>query len=65
MGIGVLDDAVAECAEGGVGRPEGTEDDVGCGGDTVFGDDLVGDLIDKADKKKVRFCFPLSFIFYF
>lgn len=47
--VGVLDDAVAELAEGSVGGPEGTEDDVGGGGDTVFGDDLVGDLIDKAD----------------
>lgn len=47
--VGVLDDAVTELAEGSVGRPEGAEDDVGGGGDTVFGDDLVGDLIDKAN----------------
>ena len=50
IGLGVLDNAVAESAEGGVGGPEGSEDNVGGGGDTVLGDDLVGDLIDKASK---------------
>lgn len=50
IGLGILDDAVAESTEGSVGRPEGAENDVGGGGDTVFGDDLVGDLIDKAEK---------------
>jgi hypothetical protein len=29
VGIRVLDDAVAESAEGSIGRPEGTENDVG------------------------------------
>lgn len=47
--LGILDDAVAESAEGGVGRPEGAENDVGCRGETVLGDDLVGDLIDETD----------------
>lgn len=48
VGVGVLNDAVAELTEGSVGRPEGTENDVGGGGDTLLSDDLVGDLIDKA-----------------
>jgi len=43
----VLDDAGAEVAEGGLGRPEGTENAGGCRGLAAFGDDLVVDLIDK------------------
>jgi hypothetical protein len=49
LGVRVLDDAVAESTEGSVGRPEGTEDNVGGRGKTLFGDDLVGDLIDEAN----------------
>lgn len=47
VGVGVLDDAVAEVAEGGVGRPEGAEDDVGGGRGAIFGDDFVGDFVDE------------------
>lgn len=50
MGVRVLDNAVAESAEGSVGRPEGAENDVGGGGNTILGDDLVGDLIDKTNE---------------
>jgi hypothetical protein len=49
IGLGVLDDAVAESAEGRIGRPEGAEDNVGGGGDAVLGNNLVGDLIDKTN----------------
>jgi hypothetical protein len=49
LGVRVLDDAVAESTEGSVGRPEGTEDNVGGRGKALFGDDLVGDLIDEAN----------------
>jgi hypothetical protein len=49
VGVGVLDDAVAEIAEGSVGRPEGAENDVGRGSQALVSDDLVGDLIDKPD----------------
>jgi hypothetical protein len=66
MGIRVLDDAVAESAEGGVGRPEGAENDVGGRGDTVLGDDLVGDLIDETMKSvSFHFCFLGFLHFYF
>lgn len=51
VGVGVLDDAVAKLTEGSVGRPEGAENDVGGGGDTVLGDDLVGDLIDETVRR--------------
>jgi hypothetical protein len=47
IGVGILNDAVAESAEWRIGGPEGTEDNVGGGGDAVLGDNLVGDLIDK------------------
>jgi hypothetical protein len=50
VGLRVLDDAVAESAEGSIGRPEGTENDVGGGGETVLGDDLVGDLVNQTIK---------------
>lgn len=50
IGLGVLNDAVAESAEGSVGGPEGAENDVGGGGDTILGDDLVGDLIDETNE---------------
>lgn len=64
IGLRVLDDAVAESAEGGVGRPEGAENDVGGRGDTVLGDDLVGDLIDET-KESVSFHFGfLGFLFF-
>jgi hypothetical protein len=43
----VLDDAGAEVAEGGLGRPEGTENAGGCRGLAAVGDDLVVDLIDE------------------
>jgi hypothetical protein len=49
VGIRVLDDAVAESAEGSIGRPEGTENDVGGGGETVLSDDLVGDLVNETN----------------
>lgn len=48
--LGILDDAVAEGAEGGVGGPERAENDVGSRGDAVLGDDLVGDLINKTNE---------------
>lgn len=50
IGLGVLDDAVAESAEGSVGGPEGAENNVGGGGDTILSDDLVGDLIDETER---------------
>ena len=50
IGVGVLNNAVAEGAERGIGRPEGAENDVGGGGQTLLGDDLVGDLIDEANE---------------
>lgn len=46
-GEGVLDDAVTQSAEGSVGRPEGTQNNVGGGGETLLSDNLVGDLINK------------------
>lgn len=49
VGVGVLDDAVAEIAEGSVGRPEGAKNDIGRGGQALVSDDLVGDLIDKTN----------------
>ena len=50
VGIRVLDDAVAESAEGSIGRPEGTENDVGGGGETILSNDLVGDLVNETNK---------------
>jgi hypothetical protein len=47
VGLGVLDDGVAELAEGSVGGPEGAEDDVGGGGEALFGDDAVGNFVDE------------------
>ena len=47
IGVGVLNDAVTQVAEGGVGGPEGAEDDIGSGGQALLGDDLVGDFIDE------------------
>ena len=44
----VLDDGATELAEGSVGRPEGAQDGRGRGVDVALGDDLVGDLINKA-----------------
>jgi hypothetical protein len=65
IGVGVLNDAVAESAEGGVGRPEGAENDVGGRGDTILGDDLVGDLIDET-MKSVSFHFDfLGFLYFY
>jgi hypothetical protein len=49
VGVGVLNDAVAQSAERRVGGPEGAQDDVGGRGDTLVGDDLVGDLVDETD----------------
>lgn len=43
----VLDDAGAEIAEGGFGRPEGAEDGGGGGHDALFGYDFVVDFIDE------------------
>jgi hypothetical protein len=58
IGLGVLDDAVAESAEGSVGGPEGAENNVGGGGDTILGDNLVGDLIDETEESQLgRFFF--------
>lgn len=48
VGVGVLDDAIAELAEGSVGGPEGTENDVGGGGEALFGDDFVCNLVDQS-----------------
>jgi len=50
VGVRVLDNAVAEGAEGSIGRPEGTENDVGGRSDTLIGDNLVGDLVDERFK---------------
>jgi hypothetical protein len=61
LGVRVLDDTIAKCAERSIGRPEGAEDDVGGGGDTVLGDDLVGDLIDETGNMLVFACS----LFYF
>lgn len=46
----ILDDAAAEVAEGGLGRPERTEDTGGGGSLAAFGDDLVVDLVDEAEE---------------
>jgi hypothetical protein len=43
----VLDDAAAEWAEWGVGRPEGAENGGG-GGICSLGDELVGNFIDES-----------------
>jgi hypothetical protein len=43
----ILDDAATEIAEGGLGRPEGTEDAGGRGSLSTVGDDLVVDLVDE------------------
>lgn len=59
VGVGVLDDAVAEIAEGSVGRPEGPENDVGGGSQTLVSDDFVGDLINKSDLVVSIDCFNL------
>lgn len=58
IGVGVLDNAVAQRAEGRVGGPEGAQDDVGGRGDALIGDDLVGDLVDETN-------FLLIYIFLF
>lgn len=47
VGVGVLDDAVAQRAEGSIGRPEGAENDVGGWGQTLLRDDFVGNLVDE------------------
>lgn len=46
--VGVLDDGIPEFAEGGVGGPERTQDDVGSGRVAVIQHDLVGDLVDQS-----------------
>ena len=51
----ILDDAGAVVAEGGLGRPEGSEDARGCGSLSCVGDDLVVDLVD--EPWKVSVCF--------
>jgi hypothetical protein len=43
----ILDDAGAVVAEGGFGRPEGSEDARGCGSLSSVGNDLVVDLVDE------------------
>ena len=43
----VLNDAVAELTERSVGRPEGTENDVGSGRHALLGDNAVGNLVDE------------------
>lgn len=48
VGVAVLDDAVAELAEGSVGGPEGSENDIGGWGDALFGDDFVCNLVDQS-----------------
>jgi hypothetical protein len=53
VGVGVLNDTVAEGTEGSVGRPEGAENNVGGGGEALLGDNLIGDLIDEADGRLV------------
>lgn len=45
----VLDDAVAECAEGSLGGPEGAENCGGSGLEALVGYDLVVDFVDKTD----------------
>ncbi|KAL3706207.1 hypothetical protein TMatcc_007217 [Talaromyces marneffei ATCC 18224] len=44
VGVGVLDNAVSELAEGSLGRPEGAENDIGCGGEALFGDDFTDNV---------------------
>ena len=46
--VGILNDAVTELTERSVGRPEGTENDVGSGRHALLGDNAVGDLVDEA-----------------
>jgi hypothetical protein len=48
VGVGILDNAVSELAEGSIGGPEGAENDIGCGGDALLGDDFVCDFIDES-----------------
>ena len=46
----ILDDGAAVLAEGGVGGPEGSENGGRGGLETLLDDDLVGDLINKAEE---------------
>ncbi len=55
VGVGVLDDAVAEVAEGSVGRPEGAEDDVGGRRKALFGDDAVCDFVNETRRGQFFF----------
>ena len=55
IGVGVLDDGVAERTEWRIGRPEGAEDDIRGRRDTFVGGDLVGDFIDQAASVSVLF----------
>lgn len=56
VGIGILNSTISELAEGSAGRPERTQDDVGRGRDTLFGNNFVGDFIDQP------FFFPVRII---
>jgi len=47
VGLGVLNDGVTQSAERSIGRPEGTQNNVGGGGLALLSDDLVGNLIDQ------------------
>ena len=60
--VRILNYAAAELTEGSVGRPEGAENGGGCGEDTRFGGDLVGDFIDEASPKldKMTFLIVIS-----
>lgn len=46
--VGVLDNAVAKLAERSVGRPEGSQNDIRCGGEALFGDDFVCNLVNES-----------------
>ena len=45
--VGILNNGVTEFAEGGVGRPEGAEDNVRGGRETLFGNDAVRDFVNE------------------
>ena len=62
-GDAVLDDAAAELTEGSVGRPEGAENGRRRGVDLAIRNDLVGNLVDKADQGVSQGIFLERYIF--
>ena len=51
-GDAILDDGAAVLTEGSIGGPEGAKNGRGSGLETLLDDDLVGDLINKAEERK-------------